>query len=244
MRVRVLGINGSPRKYGNSARMLLVALHAARRLGASTTIIHLYDYKIAPCQGCYSDSPLECYFPKHGCPILRGEDEFKRLAEAILSSDVILVSTPVYWFNVSGHLKTLIDRLTALENMIHHTGRSLLEGKVAGLMAAGEEAGAAAALSWLALTFNMMGVHIPAWGTAYYHGRGDVLESKEAVNDSYNVGRVAVIASTLLKGKGAGVEHEWYVRLGESDMKEIVGLVRAEVERLKSESRVARPWIQ
>lgn len=240
-KLKVLGLNGSARRYGNTFRLLRVALLGAEDAGAETQLLHLYDYRVNSCKACYSDHYLECHFPKK-CPLYEGLDDFKQLAEKILESDAVIVATPVYWFNASAVVKNLVDRMTSLENMIYHTGRSLLDGKVAGFIAVGEEAGAAMALSWLTLTFNMMGVHIPAWGTAYYHGKGDALENAQAVSDAYNVGVNVVAMTETLRGRREP-RSPWYTVLPEETRNRIVSRVRKEAEELKREEAEKRPWL-
>lgn len=63
MQVKVLGINASARRYGGTAKLLHLALEAARREGAETELIHLYDYEIRPCLGCLSDFQEACRPP-------------------------------------------------------------------------------------------------------------------------------------------------------------------------------------
>jgi len=190
---------------------------------------------------CYSDNLYECYFPK-ACPLHERGDRFRELAEAVLWADAVVFATPVYWFMASGKLKTFIDRLTALENMIYHVERSLLDGKVAGVIAAGEEAGAANALSWLLLTLNMMGFHVPAWGSAYYHGRGDVLENEQATLDAYNVGVAVVRLARALRGEPAGSE-PWYKLNVKERVAELVKELRCVVEGEREKARSRRPWL-
>jgi multimeric flavodoxin WrbA len=240
--IRVLGIHASPRKYGNSFKLLWIALRAAENEGAETEIIHLYDYNIGPCFACYSDYYLNCRYPKERkeCP-LSGVDRFGEVAEKILASDAVVFSTPVYWFMASGVLKNLFDRMTSLENMIYHVGRSLLDGKVAGVIAVGEEAGAAMALSWALLTLVNMGFHIPAWGTTYYHGKGDVLEDKQAVSDAYNLGLNIVRATKRLRGSN---EAPWYRFIGEDEYESLVEEARKVAEKNKAEQRRERPWLK
>jgi len=239
--VKVLGVNGSARRYGNTFKMLWLALRGAEDQGAETRLIHLYDYHLEPCMACYSDNLYECYFPK-ACPLYERGDQFRELAEAVLWADAVVFATPVYWFMASGKLKTFIDRLTALENMIYHVGRSLLDGKVAGVIAAGEEAGAANALSWMLLTLNMMGFHVPAWGSAYYHGRGDVLEDGQATLDAYNLGVAVVRLTRALRGKPAGSE-PWYKLDAKKRVAELVEELRKIAEEEKEKARSERSWL-
>jgi len=242
--VRILGIHSSPRKYGNSFKMAWIALEAARRSGAEVEYLNLYDYSIGPCLGCYSDYFLNCRFPKDPgeCP-LRGRDDYAVVAEKVLRSDAVIFASPVYWFMVSGVLKNLFDRMTGLENMVYHTGRSLVDGKVAGVLVAGEEAGGAMALSWAVFTLVNMGFHVPAWGTAYYHGRGDVLDDRQAVSDAYNVGVNVVRLVRVLRGE----EDEggaWYRFLSDDEYRSLVEEARKVAEEMRARQRRERPWLR
>ncbi|MCC6014603.1 MAG: flavodoxin family protein [Desulfurococcaceae archaeon] len=188
--VKVLAINASPRKYGSSYKLLRVAVEAARYAGAEVSVVNLYDYTIKPCIGCVSDDQLSCRFP---CVI--DDDDGNALLKAMVESDALIVATPIYWYGPSGQLKNLIDRMTSLENMIFVSGRSLLEGKVGGFIASGADSGNIAAISYLMVVANSMGILIPPWGLAYYLGQGDPLESSEAVLDAANVGYLVAKAA-------------------------------------------------
>ncbi len=198
-KIKILGINASPRKYGNTYKLLKISLEAARKLGADVELIHLYDYDIKPCIGCLSDVQKACRYP---CVI---DDDAKIILEKILKNDGLIIATPTYWYGPSGHLKNLIDRMTAFENMIFITGRSLVEGKVAGFIAVGNDSGNILAISYMMAVLNSMGFMIPPWALAYYIGNEDILKSKNSVMDAANVGKVIVDAIRMTK-KG----HEWY----------------------------------
>lgn len=224
--MKVVGFNGSPRKYGNTARLLEAALAGARIAGAETVRVDLYDYEVRPCLGCLSDVEEACRIP---CVI---RDDMDRIYRLIEESDGIIIATPIYWFNVSGVVKNLIDRMTAFENMIHHVGRSLVEGKAAGVIAVGNEQGGAMVTANLLLTLNSMGFAIPPWGFAYYTDKGDALEDEAAVLDSVNVGLlVAEIASST-----AG--RPWY--RNDVDLTGIVEEVRKRIGELEEAQRPER----
>ncbi|MET1160498.1 MAG: flavodoxin family protein [Thermoprotei archaeon] len=199
MRVKILLINGSPRKYGSSAKLLAIAEEGVRDAGGDAEYIHLYDYKIKECIGCVSDDVLVCRFP---C-IIR-DDDFNKIGEKLLEAHGFILATPVYWYSVPGPVKNFIDRLTSMENMIHHTGKSLLEGKIAGFIAVGNDVGALHTIAYLMAVANSMGIHIPPWALAYSHMK-EVLEDKQAVIDAYNAGYIVAKAATLLHEAGA-----WY----------------------------------
>ncbi|MEM4432085.1 MAG: NAD(P)H-dependent oxidoreductase [Desulfurococcaceae archaeon] len=192
-------INGSPRKYGSSYKLLYVASRGVVDAGGEYVWIDLYDYRIKECFGCVSDDQSVCRYP---CII--DDDDFNKLAKNILETHGFIISTPVYWYSVPGLLKNFIDRLTSFENMIFHKGRSLLEGKVSGFIAVGADSGCITTISHLMVVFNSMGVHIPPWALAYSYKGDDALEDEQAVRDSYNVGYIVARAASIL------ANNEWY----------------------------------
>jgi multimeric flavodoxin WrbA len=192
--VKVLGINGSPRPYGNSFQALKLALRAAELEGAEVELVNLYEYEIKPCLGCVSDDIKACVYP---CPI---NDDMVKLYPKVIECDALIISSPIYWFGVSGLLKNFLDRLTVLENMIYIDGRSWLDGKVVGFIAVGNDEGATALISNLMAVTNSFGMVIPPWALAYYVGEGNALEDPKLLLDSANVGRIVTLMAQVLKG--------------------------------------------
>ncbi len=198
MVIKIVGINGSPRKYGNTYKMLKLALYSAEEMGAEIKTIDLYDKKIEPCLGCLADNQYACKYP---CVI---KDDMQEIYKIILESDGIIFATPVYWFNMGGLMKNLIDRITVFENMVYFDEYSWVEGKIAGIIAAGAESGTAMVVSNLMITLNSYGMMIPPWGFAYFTGQEDVLKHSNAVLDALNVGRIVYLAA---KGEKT---NRWY----------------------------------
>ena len=101
--MRILGIQGSPRKDGNSNYLLSYFLETAeKKLRAETEKIHIIDYNIKPCIGCYVCEK------ERSCNI---DDDLKReIFPNIFNSDLVVISSPIYFANIPSHLKTLIDR--------------------------------------------------------------------------------------------------------------------------------------
>jgi len=197
----VLGINGSPRRYGQSRSLLAVALKAAETLGAEIKVIDLYNHRIEPCLGCVSDGKEACGYP---CVI---DDDMRVIYEEVLRADGIILATPVYWYAAPGHVKNFIDRLTALENMIEREGRSWVEGKVAGVIAVGNDSGALHAASTLVMTFITMGFLVPPWGVAVHADIKPALEDYGTLSDAANVGLQVARAARALKASGV---KQWY----------------------------------
>ncbi|MBN1871012.1 MAG: flavodoxin family protein [Candidatus Omnitrophica bacterium] len=99
--MKVLGICGSPRVGGNSDVALESALEGAKTTGARTEKIILNQLKIVPCQEC------EKFKDDGGCFI---KDDFYGLYEKIKDSDVVILSSPVFFGSLSAQTKIMIDR--------------------------------------------------------------------------------------------------------------------------------------
>lgn len=98
----VLGLQGSPRKNGNSVYLLKRFLDACENRGARTETIPLDGLKIQPCR------ELVVCEKKGFCPI---KDEMEpRIYGLIRRADVVVLASPVFFYNVSAQAKILIDR--------------------------------------------------------------------------------------------------------------------------------------
>jgi len=104
--MHILGLNGSPRKKGNTQFLLATFLSEAERLGARTRVIRVVDHNIEPCK------ELIVCEKKGYCPI---EDDMKHEIYTLLrDTDIILLASPVFFYNVTAQLKALIDRCQTL----------------------------------------------------------------------------------------------------------------------------------
>lgn len=97
----VLGIAGSPRREGNSERLLDACLAGAHEAGAPVFKLPVVEYGIAPCRGC-NDCSLtgECVV----------EDRMGEVYALLDGAAAIVVSTPVFFATVPANLKGLYDR--------------------------------------------------------------------------------------------------------------------------------------
>ena len=102
----VIGLQGSPRKKGNTRFLLSEFLEEAQRLGAETQMIEVCQKRIEPCM-----EYVLC--EKKGiCPI---DDDMKHEIYPLLrKADVIVAATPIFFYNTTAQLKALIDRSQTL----------------------------------------------------------------------------------------------------------------------------------
>ncbi len=97
----VLGIAGSARRRGNTDLLLDQFLTGAESAGALADRVILSRCQITHCVAC------ELCFEAGFCAI---DDDFQRVEEKILTADVIALAAPVYFWNLPGHAKSLVDR--------------------------------------------------------------------------------------------------------------------------------------
>jgi len=101
----VLGIQGSPRKQGNSSTLLSAFLAEAQQLGSETFALDVASKTIHPCIGC-GTCEREGFCALH--------DDMEEVYPLLWKADVIVVATPIFFYNVPAHLKALIDRCQTL----------------------------------------------------------------------------------------------------------------------------------
>lgn len=97
---RVIAINSSARK-GNTYGLIIQVSEILKKNNIDVEIVNLFDYDIKTCIGC------EHCLIKGGCVL---KDQAFDLMEKIKSSDGVILTSPVYMENVSGKLKTFLDR--------------------------------------------------------------------------------------------------------------------------------------
>ncbi len=99
--MHILCLQGSPRKKGNTRDLVSMFADQARNLGASVDIIHAPALDIKPCK------ELIVCEKKGYCPI---KDDMDQVYAAIKRADLIVLASPVFFYNVTAQLKALIDR--------------------------------------------------------------------------------------------------------------------------------------
>lgn len=101
----IVAVYGSPRRGGNTAKLLKKAVAGARDAGGDVDEIVLRDCKMSPC--------LEIYgCKKNGeCAI---KDDFQEVRDRILAGKGLMLATPIFFYTVSAHVKILMDRCQSL----------------------------------------------------------------------------------------------------------------------------------
>jgi multimeric flavodoxin WrbA len=103
---KVLAIAGSPRRGGNTDRLLDQAVAGAASLGAQVKQVVISDLDIAPCQHCDG-----CLQTGGICVI---EDDMQQLHRDLREFDRFILASPVFFMGVPAQAKAMIDRCQAL----------------------------------------------------------------------------------------------------------------------------------
>lgn len=105
MAKNVLVISSTLRTNGNSELLVQEFLKGAKDAGNNVEFISLKDKEIQFCKGC-----LACQ--KSGACVIK--DDTIEITEKMKNADVIAFSSPIYYYEMSGQLKTMLDRANAL----------------------------------------------------------------------------------------------------------------------------------
>ena len=102
---KVLIISTSIRNGSNSERLAHEFEKGAKDAGNAVDFVSLKDKNIAFCKGCFACQKL------HKCVI---NDDANAIADKICESDVVVWASPIYYYEMTGQMKTLIDRCNSL----------------------------------------------------------------------------------------------------------------------------------
>jgi multimeric flavodoxin WrbA len=100
--MKILGLNGSERKLGNTEILVKEALMGAEEEGAQVEMLRLTDHKVLPCDGL-----APCVFGNSRCNL---NDDFNFIIDKIFDSDGLVLGTPCYILESTAIIKQFIDR--------------------------------------------------------------------------------------------------------------------------------------
>ncbi|MFO8010378.1 MAG: flavodoxin family protein [Dehalococcoidia bacterium] len=177
--MKVLGIAGSPRENSNTRILMDEAMEGAGEAGAETEVLDITRKEIAPCDGCaFCLDSGEC----------STSDDMDLVYSKLIEADAIFIGTPVYFWNVSGQVKVLLDRTYPL--MWHRK----LRGKVGGIAVVARRAGCGNAYSFLTDYFTLMRMTVGGGVIGYAGAEAGIRDDKEAMGQAKAAGRAMVRA--------------------------------------------------
>lgn len=122
--MKLLAINGSPRKNGNTATLLNKALEGATSKSAETELINLYDLHYRGCISCFS------------CKRINGEsygkcavnDDLTPVLKKVETADALILGSPLYFGRETGLMSSCLERLL-FQYLVYDSEYSSLFGK-------------------------------------------------------------------------------------------------------------------
>lgn len=177
MNKKVLILSGSPRKGGNSDMLCNEFMRGARENGNDVEKIFLRDKKIGYCTACYycKESGGECAI----------KDDMSEILDKMLTADVIVMASPVYFYSIDAQLKTVIDRTVARWTQI--------KNKEFYYIATAAESNRAAAKCTIECTRGLAACLEGSKEKGVIYGIGvyepGVIEATPIVKEAYNMGK-------------------------------------------------------
>jgi len=187
--VKILGISCSMRQKSNTGILIEEALAGAREAGAATELVSLIGKEIKPCDGCYAcDKTGRCHI----------KDDMQPIYAQMLSADGIIIGTPIYFWNMAGQTKVLLDRTVALRSpnlrLTDKVGGSIVVAARTGLMNA-----ASAFYTYFASNHMVAADYVGGLADA----RGAVKKDEFAMKEAWEMGK-QMVALVNQKLKFAG----------------------------------------
>lgn len=104
--MKIIAINGSPRRNGNTAALLHKALEGAAAAGANTEYVDLYKLNYKGCLSCFYCKRKD---KEHGTCIVK--DDLAPILEQVKQADAVIFGSPIYFMNLTSGMQAFLERL-------------------------------------------------------------------------------------------------------------------------------------
>jgi multimeric flavodoxin WrbA len=182
--MKVLAINGSSRKKGNTAMLINTVFAELQKEGIETEQVQLGGKKLHGCTAC-----LKCFENQNKrCAI--DKDILNVMVTKMVEADGIIIGSPTYFANVTSEVKALIDRA----GMVAIANGYMLKRKVGAAVVAVRRAGATAAFDAINKLYFINQVIVP--GSAYWNlALG--LEEQDVQNDEEGLNTMKILGENM-----------------------------------------------
>ena len=192
--MKIVAINGSPRKGGNNAQLLEVVRKEVEAAGVEFEVLQP-GAKVKPCMACYhclNTGSLRC---------IQNDDGVNEIIEKCIEADGILLTSPVYHSGIAGNMKCVIDRLMLAAGC----GVNQMRHKVGGALCTLRRSGGSSTYHQLLAAMDCMEMVIVTsdyWGIAHGADPGEVMSDTEGVEVAAKLGRnMAWMVKVLAESK-------------------------------------------
>ncbi|AOY59453.1 MULTISPECIES: flavodoxin family protein [Desulfococcus] len=180
--MKVIGFNASPRKDGNTFRLVNTVLGELEKAGIETELVQIGGRKIQGCIACY-----KCFENKdRRCAVT--QDMLNDCLEKMIAADGMILGSPTYFANMSADLKALIDRA----GLVAKANGEMFRRKVGAAVVAVRRAGSVHTFDSINHFFTIGQMIIP--GSSYWNmgiglDKGDVDKDEEGLQTMKTLGR-------------------------------------------------------
>lgn len=194
--MKVLAINGSTRKDGNTAILINSVFEELNKEGIETEMVQLSGNIIEPCKACWACGE------RNNC--VHRKDLFVELFEKMKQADGIILGSPVYTANISSSMQAFLERASVVADM--NRSEKLLYHKVGASVVSARRGGAVSALDAMNRFFMLQDMYVVGssyWTMVYGQMPGDVLKDDEGMETMKNLGKnMAYILKALEEKEG------------------------------------------
>ncbi|NBJ93564.1 flavodoxin family protein [Parablautia muri] len=180
--MKVLAINSSARKDGNTALLIGTVFEELNKEGIETEMVQLAGKVIEPCKACWACGG------KKNC--VHKKDLFQEIYEKMIQADGILLGSPVYTANISANMQAFLERASVVADMNRH--ENMLQHKVGAAVTAARRGGALHTLDAMNHFFMLQDMFIVGasyWPMAYGRMPGKVLGDQEGLETMRSLGQ-------------------------------------------------------
>ena len=104
--MKIVVLSGSPHKHGTTSKLVDSFIAGAEAAGHEVVRFDTAFMKIHPCIACE-----KCHTEYGKCVF---EDDMVQIGKSLANSDCVVLATPIYYYEMSGQLKTFLDRCNPL----------------------------------------------------------------------------------------------------------------------------------
>ena len=179
--MKVVAYNGSPRKNGNTSKLIQVVFEELNKEGIETVEVNVGFDGVKGCIGCGACKKAQ----NHTCVSIN--DKLNEYYKEAIDADGIILASPVYYADVTGQMKCFIDRFATVAR-----ANGILKGKVGASIVTARRDGAFHTYSTINAVFGvseMLMVGANYWNQGVGRQVGDVLSDEEGLETMCVLGK-------------------------------------------------------
>ncbi len=193
--MKVVAVNGSPRRNGNTRQLLDAVLAPLAQAGWETELIQAGGKNLHGCRACrrcFENQDRRCSYD---------DDDFNGMYEKLLTADAMVIGSPTYFADITPETKAFIDRA----GYVAMANGGLLAGKIGAGVIAVRRAGAVHALDSINHMFLICRMVVPGstyWNIGFGREPGEVANDAEGLANMNHLGRAVAWLGKALQANG------------------------------------------